>query len=85
MPSGVAEYYAHASPNKFTAADESQAHASAQSRAGHVNCKSGEDLRRTLRQHFRNVFLFGMNDEVVHVGFAPMCHYLLALCIGPIL
>jgi len=24
-----------------------------------------------------------MNDEVVHTGFYPMAHYLLAVCAGP--
>lgn len=63
---------------------ESQVHARPISRAGHVNCKSGEQFRADLRKHFANVFLFGMNDEVVHTGFPPMCHYLLALCTGPL-
>jgi len=63
---------------------ESQTHASPQSKAGHVNCKSGPDLARLLRGHFSNVFLFSMNDEVVHTGFAPMAHYLLAVCTGPL-
>jgi len=62
---------------------ESQAFASPQSKAGHVNCKSGPDLKRALLQHFQNVFVFSMNDEVVHTGFSPMAHYLLALCTGP--
>ena len=58
---------------------ESQSHASPQSKAGHVNCKSGEALKRTLEQHFHTVFVFSMNDEVVHTGFYPMAHYLLAV------
>ncbi|MGO9682365.1 MAG: class I SAM-dependent methyltransferase [Beijerinckiaceae bacterium] len=58
---------------------ESQTYASHQSKAGHVNCKSGEDLKRTLLQHFHSVFVFSMNDEVVHTGFYPMAHYLLGL------
>ena len=33
-----------------------------------------------MQRHFHNVFLFSMNDEVVHTGFSPMAHYLLALC-----
>lgn len=61
---------------------ESQAHASPQSRAGHVNCKTGKDLRALMREYFHNVFLFSMNDEVVHTGFAPMAHYLFVLCCG---
>jgi len=62
---------------------ESQRHASAASRAGHVNCKSGPVLRDLLRTHFAHVFLFSMNDETVHTGFLPMAHYLLALCVAP--
>jgi len=63
---------------------ESQVYANEISRAGHVNCRSGEKLRDDLLRYFRNVFLFGMNDEMLHVGFAPLCHYLLALCTEPL-
>ena len=63
---------------------ESQAYASPLSRAGHVNCKTGPALAGLLRRHFTNVFLFSMNDEVVHTGFAPMAHYRLAICTGPL-
>lgn len=59
---------------------ESQSYASPQSKAGHVNCKSGPDLKRVLEQYFNNVFVFSMNDEVVHTGFFPMAHYLIAIC-----
>jgi 2-polyprenyl-3-methyl-5-hydroxy-6-metoxy-1,4-benzoquinol methylase len=62
---------------------ESQAYASLPSRQGHVNCKSGPDFRTVMLKHFRNVFLFSMNDEVVHTGFHKMAHYLLALCCSP--
>ena len=48
---------------------ESQPHASPQSKAGHVNCKSGDALKRTLERYFHTVFVFSMNDEVVHTGF----------------
>jgi 2-polyprenyl-3-methyl-5-hydroxy-6-metoxy-1,4-benzoquinol methylase len=58
---------------------ESQAHASPTSKAGHVNCKTGKDLRELLGRFFHNVFVFSMNDEVVHTGHFPMAHYLLAL------
>jgi 2-polyprenyl-3-methyl-5-hydroxy-6-metoxy-1,4-benzoquinol methylase len=62
--------------------ETANAYASERSRAGHVNLFTAERLARTLRAHFRNVFLFGMNDEVVHTGFYPMCHYLFALGCG---
>jgi len=59
---------------------ESQAYASPQSKAGHVNCKSGAVLKALMNKYFENVFIFSMNDEVVHTGYYPMAHYLLALC-----
>ena len=61
---------------------QSQAHASPDSKIGHVNCKDAPTLKEFLRQFFHNVFIFSMNDEVVHTGFYPMSHYLLALCVG---
>jgi 2-polyprenyl-3-methyl-5-hydroxy-6-metoxy-1,4-benzoquinol methylase len=62
---------------------QSQAYASEGSQAGHVNCKDGNDYRKVMERHFENVFLFSMNDEVVHTGFMPLAHYLFALCVGP--
>ena len=59
---------------------ESQAYASPQSKIGHVNCKSGRALKLLLERYFHTVFLFSMNDEVVHTGFYPMAHYLFTLC-----
>lgn len=63
-----------------TPSRQSQAYASPPSRAGHVNCKDGPGLKQLLGGYFHNVFVFSMNDEVVHTGFYPMAHYLLALC-----
>lgn len=62
---------------------ESQAHASSGSLDGHVNCKSGTQFQEVLCQYFENVFLFSMNDEVVHTGYSKMAHYLIALCVTP--
>jgi cyclopropane fatty-acyl-phospholipid synthase-like methyltransferase len=59
---------------------QSQEYASPPSKAGHVNCKDGNEFKAVMQQHFHNVFVFSMNDEVVHTGFYPMAHYLLALC-----
>lgn len=59
---------------------ESQAYASPASKAGHVNCLSGNDFKSFLSGYFTNIFMFSMNDEVVHTGFFPMAHYLLAIC-----
>ncbi|MCA6335474.1 MAG: SAM-dependent methyltransferase, partial [Phenylobacterium sp.] len=61
---------------------ESQVYASEISKAGHVNCKTGEELRAFMLKFFSNVFLFSMNDEVVHTGFTPMAHYLFAIGAG---
>lgn len=62
---------------------ESQQYASPPSKAGHINCKSGPDFKKVMEKCFHNVFLFSMNDEVVHTGFYPMAHYLLAVCTQP--
>jgi 2-polyprenyl-3-methyl-5-hydroxy-6-metoxy-1,4-benzoquinol methylase len=59
---------------------QSQVYASPPSKAGHVNCKDAPGLRATMSRHFNNVFIFSMNDEVVHTGFHPLAHYLWALC-----
>lgn len=64
---------------------ESQLYASEGSKKGHVNCQSGEDLRKKFKKHFHNVFSFSMNDEVVHTGFSKMAHYLILIGVSPIL
>jgi 2-polyprenyl-3-methyl-5-hydroxy-6-metoxy-1,4-benzoquinol methylase len=58
---------------------ESQTYASPGSKAGHVNCKSAPDLRALMQKHFHEVFVFSMNDEVVHTGFHALAHYLFAI------
>lgn len=58
-------------------------YASPASRKGHVNLFSSDRLRKVFLRYFENVFLFGMNDEVVHTGFEPMCHYFFALACTP--
>ena len=62
---------------------QSQAYASAPSREGHVNCKDAAGLKALMSRFFHNVFIFSMNDEVVHTGFYAMAHYLWALCCQP--
>jgi hypothetical protein len=54
-------------------------YASANARAQHVNLKTHASLLALMQRYFHNVFMFGMNDEVLRTGFAPMCHYLLAV------
>jgi 2-polyprenyl-3-methyl-5-hydroxy-6-metoxy-1,4-benzoquinol methylase len=59
---------------------ESQPYASKLSKEGHVNCKSQPVLKETMHRHFHNVYMFCMNDEVLHVGYHKMAHYVLAVC-----
>lgn len=61
---------------------ESQSYASEESRKHHVNCKTERGLKNYLEQYFLNVFMFGMQDEVLTCSFGPMCHYRLAVCTG---
>jgi SAM-dependent methyltransferase len=63
--------------------ETSDRYASAHTRAGHINLFSAPRLEALCADHFENVFLFSANDELVHTGFAPMAHYLLALCVAP--
>lgn len=54
-------------------------YASEITRAGHVNLYSADRLREELAAHFKRVFLFCGNDEMVHTGFAPLAHYIIAI------
>lgn len=58
---------------------QSQSYASPQSKQGHVNCKTGETMFKLVSKFFHNVFIFSMNDEVVHTGFYPMANYIFAI------
>ena len=58
---------------------ESQPYASPQSKAGHINCKTMPDFKAALERYFHSVFMFSMNDEVVHTGYHKMAHYLVAV------
>lgn len=59
---------------------QSQLYASAHSKIGHINCKDQKDLKALLLEFFNNVYMFSMNDEVVHTGYHAMSHYNLAIC-----
>lgn len=59
---------------------ESQTYASKASKEGHVNCKSAPQLKALMQRYFHNVFMFSMNDEVLHTGFHPLAHYLFVIC-----
>jgi 2-polyprenyl-3-methyl-5-hydroxy-6-metoxy-1,4-benzoquinol methylase len=59
------------------------AYASPESRIGHVNLFSAERLMGLVSRYFHNILVFGMNDEMAHTGFYPMCHYLFVVGCGP--
>ena len=61
---------------------ESQVYASPLSKIGHINCKTGPELKKLSLKYFENVFIFSMNDEVVHTGYHPMSQYIFAICVG---
>ncbi len=42
----------------------------------HINLKSPKTLREFTLRYCKYEFSFGMNDEVLHTGYGPMCHYL---------
>ncbi len=50
------------------------------SKIGHINLYDQKRLYELLSRYFHNVFIFNMNDEIVHTGFAPMSCYIFAVC-----
>ena len=58
-------------------------YSSPNSKIGHINLKDHKGLKEVCQRHFHNVFMFSMNDEVVHTGYAPMAHYIWAVCAHP--
>ena len=62
--------------------EHASAHASPQSRVGHINLYTTERLTAAVGRYFQNTFVFGMNAEVVHTGFYPMSHYLFVVGAG---
>jgi 2-polyprenyl-3-methyl-5-hydroxy-6-metoxy-1,4-benzoquinol methylase len=48
----------------------------------HINLKGMKGLRELMDKYFKHVFMFGMNDEVVHTGYSPMCHYIWSVAAG---
>ena len=57
-------------------------YASERSRVQHINLHSQKSLKALMEQYFQRVFMFGMNDEILHTGFAPMCHYIFGMGVG---
>ena len=56
-------------------------YASKMSDVGHINNYSSDRLQDSLERYFKRVFMFSMNDEVVHTGFDKLAHYLIAVCV----
>lgn len=48
----------------------------------HINCMKAKTLKTEMERQFNPVFIFGMNDEVIHTGFDAMRHYNLAIGIA---
>ena len=53
--------------------------ATAITHAKHSNLYSAESLETDLRQYFKHVFIFSAHNEVIHTGYYPRSHYLLAV------
>lgn len=64
-------------PNKYA-----NKYATHRSRVQHINLHTHETLRKLMENHFKNVFIFSMNDEIVHTGFDKMAHYIFAMGVG---
>ncbi len=64
-------------PNKTA-----EAYASERSRVQHINLHTQQTLNKLMSKYFKRVFMFGMNDEVLHTGYAPMCHYIFGMGVG---
>ncbi len=57
-------------------------YATYRSKIQHINLMSQKTLRGLMEKYFRNVFMFGMNDEVLHTGYGPMAHYIFGMGVG---
>lgn len=54
------------------------------SKKGHINMYDQKRLFAICKRHFNNVYIFNMNDEIVHTGMDAMACYMFALCNNPI-
>jgi len=52
---------------------------SVHSKIGHINLFGADRLRYEMEQEFRRVFMFSMNDSIVHDGSDKMAFYLMAV------
>lgn len=51
-------------------------YASPRSAVQHINLKSIKTLKELMQKYYKHLFMFGMNDEVLHTGYSAMCHYI---------
>ena len=56
-------------------------YASAHSKAGHTNLLTHDKLRSELEGRFSAVFMFSLSDEVLHLGFEKLGHYVFAVAV----
>ena len=57
-------------------------YATKRSAVQHINLKSHKTLKELMGKYFKNVFMFSMNDEVVHTGYEKMAHYIFGVGTG---
>ncbi len=57
-------------------------YANESAKIAHINLYDQKRLYELCARYFKNVFIFNMNDEIVHTGFAPMSCYIFAVCTG---
>ena len=57
-------------------------YASPWNKAAHINNYDQKRLYDSMHKYFENVFIFGMNDEVLHTGMYPMVSYIMAMGCG---
>ena len=57
-------------------------YASPWNKAAHINNYDQKRLYDSMHKYFENVFIFGMNDEVLHTGMYPMASYIMAMGCG---
>lgn len=55
-------------------------HTSEKNKHAHINNYSQERLTKLLKKYFWNVFVFGMNDEILHTGMYPLTAYIMVVC-----
>lgn len=58
-------------------------YASEGSKVAHINMYDQKRLFQTCKRYFNNVYIFNMNDEVVHTGMDAMACYIFAVCSNP--